>query len=285
MELIVGSNIMLGRYIAIMIGWSLLIGGSLVWNIHQLELNKLNTATSAVRASLTKDMLFREWASSHGGVYVQPTSRTPPNPYLKVPNRDVITTTGMKLTLMNPAYVIREVQEDANANPAIQSHLTSLKLFNPKNAPDEWEARALKSFDQGNKESLELNDIKGKPYLRLMLPLPVTQGCLKCHVKQGYKIGDIRGGISASVLLEPYTEVQTVRRDQLALSHGGIWFFGILGLLAIYLREKTHLSERKISDDNIYDLAFYDTLTRLPNRRLMLDRLKQTLLSNNPRIN
>jgi len=219
---------MLGKYIAILIGWGLLVGGSLAWNLHQLEHNKLNIAASAARASLTKDMFFREWASSHGGVYVQPTLHTPPNPYLKAPDRDVVTTTGMKLTLMNPAYVLREVQEYANTNPGIQSHLTSLKLFNPQNAPDEWETRALKNFDQGSKESLELSDIKGKPYLRLMLPLPVTQGCLKCHDKQGYKVGDVRGGISASVLLEPYRLVQLVQRDQLALSHGGIWFVGIL---------------------------------------------------------
>lgn len=268
---------MLGKYIAIFLGWSLLIGGSLAWNLHQLELNKLNTAASAARASLTKDIFFREWASSHEGVYVRPTLQTPPNPHLKIPDRDVITTTGIKLTLMNPAYVIREVQEYASANSGIQSHLTSLKLINPKNAPDEWEIRALKSFDQGNKEALEVSDIKGKPHLRLMLPLPVTQDCLKCHGTQLYKVGDIRGGISASVLLEPYTEVQLVRRDQLALSHGGIWFVGILGLLLIYLREKTHLAERKIGEARIHNLAFYDPLTQLPNRRQLIDKLKESL--------
>lgn len=39
------------------------------------------------------------------------------------------------------------------------------------------------------------------------------------------------------------------------------------------------ITERKLSEDKIEHLAFYDTLTGLPNRRLLLDRLKQALNS------
>ena len=39
------------------------------------------------------------------------------------------------------------------------------------------------------------------------------------------------------------------------------------------------ISERKASADKIERLAFYDPLTSLPNRRLMLDRLEQALSS------
>jgi diguanylate cyclase (GGDEF)-like protein/PAS domain S-box-containing protein len=39
------------------------------------------------------------------------------------------------------------------------------------------------------------------------------------------------------------------------------------------------ISERKKAEETIYELAFYDPLTKLPNRRLMLDRLNQALLS------
>jgi diguanylate cyclase (GGDEF)-like protein/PAS domain S-box-containing protein len=38
------------------------------------------------------------------------------------------------------------------------------------------------------------------------------------------------------------------------------------------------ISDAKAAEDEIRDLAFYDPLTRLPNRRLLLDRLHQTLL-------
>ncbi len=39
------------------------------------------------------------------------------------------------------------------------------------------------------------------------------------------------------------------------------------------------ISERKLAEAQIHELAFYDTLTRLPNRRLLNDRLDQALAS------
>jgi len=38
------------------------------------------------------------------------------------------------------------------------------------------------------------------------------------------------------------------------------------------------VTERKLSEDKIEHLAYYDTLTGLPNRRLLMDRLRQALL-------
>ncbi len=39
------------------------------------------------------------------------------------------------------------------------------------------------------------------------------------------------------------------------------------------------ITERKKAEETIYDLGYYDPLTHLPNRQLMLDRLKQALIS------
>lgn len=39
------------------------------------------------------------------------------------------------------------------------------------------------------------------------------------------------------------------------------------------------ITARKKAEETIFDLAYYDPLTRLPNRRLMLDRLQHTLIS------
>jgi diguanylate cyclase (GGDEF)-like protein/PAS domain S-box-containing protein len=44
-----------------------------------------------------------------------------------------------------------------------------------------------------------------------------------------------------------------------------------------YVAAFTDISERKEAEQRIHDLAFYDPLTRLPNRRLLLDRLQQAL--------
>lgn len=45
------------------------------------------------------------------------------------------------------------------------------------------------------------------------------------------------------------------------------------GLTTQYVAMFTNISERKKSEEEIYNLAFYDPLTGLPNRRLLFDRL------------
>jgi len=46
-----------------------------------------------------------------------------------------------------------------------------------------------------------------------------------------------------------------------------------------YVSTLTDITARKQAEDEIRHLAFYDPLTRLPNRRLLLDRLQQALVS------
>lgn len=233
------------RYAFIAILWSVLVAGSLVGNLHQEGRNTLNTAAVAARANIAKDIGFRRWASSHGGVYVPPTEHTPPNPYLKVPDRDVTTTAGKALTLMNPAYMLRELQTDFPGEYGNKSHITSLKLLNPKNAPDDWETAALRSFEQGEKVLQEVQHIDGQPFLRMMMPMIAEKGCLKCHGFQGYKEGDIRGGISTAVALAPYLTREHELSISLSLTHGAIWLIGLAGLGVSYRRDRNLAGARQ----------------------------------------
>jgi diguanylate cyclase (GGDEF)-like protein/PAS domain S-box-containing protein len=50
-----------------------------------------------------------------------------------------------------------------------------------------------------------------------------------------------------------------------------------------YVVSYTDISERKETEKKILNLAFYDTLTKLPNRRMLLDRLTQRLSANTRR--
>ena len=233
------------RYGLMAITWSMLVAGSLVWNLHQEGLNALNTASVAASANIAKDIGFRRWGSSHGGVYVPPTEHTPPNPYLNVPDRDVVTTTGKALTLMNPAYMLRELQTDFPGEYGNKSHITSLKLLNPKNTPDDWETAALHAFEQGEKVRQEVQQINGQPYLRMMKPLIAEKGCLKCHGTQGYKEGDIRGGISTVVSLAPYHAREHELGISLSLTHGVIWLIGLAGLGISYRRDRNFSGARQ----------------------------------------
>lgn len=54
----------------------------------------------------------------------------------------------------------------------------------------------------------------------------------------------------------------------------------INGRVTNYVTTLKDVTLSKIAADEIESLAFYDPLTRLPNRRLFLDRLKQTSISN-----
>ncbi len=49
------------------------------------------------------------------------------------------------------------------------------------------------------------------------------------------------------------------------------------GLVSHYVATMTDITQRKLAESEINALAFYDPLTGLPNRRLMLDRLRQAL--------
>lgn len=51
------------------------------------------------------------------------------------------------------------------------------------------------------------------------------------------------------------------------------------GVVTHYVSTQTDITQRKAAEDEIKQLAFYDPLTRLPNRRLLRDRLHQALLT------
>ena len=54
---------------------------------------------------------------------------------------------------------------------------------------------------------------------------------------------------------------------------------GIDGAITHYVASFIDISQRKAAEDEIKHLAFYDPLTRLPNRRLLLDRLQHAMQS------
>jgi len=229
----------------VILGWSLALSASLAWNLHQLHQQSDELARNEARSNFNKDQAFRLWGTRHGGVYVQADETTPPNPYLAgVPERDVVTSSGKTLTLMNPAFMVRQMMEMYGDLYGIRGHITSLNPLNPHNVADPWESQALGEFEKGSREAFGVSDIDGRPYLRLMRPMVTQEGCLKCHAAQGYKVGDIRGGVGVSVPLEPYRRME--RENILAQSgtHLALWLLGLGGITVAGRRQrKVILSE------------------------------------------
>ena len=171
----------------------------------------------------------REWNAMHGGVYVVVDGTTQPNPWLEHPARDLQTRDGVRLTMVNPAYMTRQIADLALHADGARLHITSLKPIRPENRADDWEADALARFEAGEREVLALVEgaEEGRdPVHRYMAPLAVREPCLQCHAEQGYALGDIRGGISVTMP----AGVLIARRDQLRTR--AVFIYVLAGLLA-----------------------------------------------------
>ncbi len=261
--------------------WMIIVAGSLAWDITRHKEETYEHAVIEAKIHLNKDRALRLWATSHGGVYVTPTETSPPNPYLKhVEERDVTTTTGRPLTLLNPAYMVRQISEFYSDLYGVKGHLTSLKVLNPVNSPDEWERTALRSFEQGKKEMFEFTEINGEKHLRYMLPLYTEKGCLKCHGFQGYKEGDVRGGIEVSVPMMPYILIERKDINSAALRHGIFWAIGILLIGFIYnLRKKRHSESLKAKENMLSNYRLLDTISQVQSS-FITDISSQILFNN-----
>ena len=219
---------------------------SMYLSIEEIDKDIANIARERGAVVFRLIEITRDWSSRHGGVYVPVTADTQPNPYLLHPKRDIVDDLGRKLTLINPAFMTRQIAELAEQAEGVKFHITSLKPIRPANKADAWEAESLALFETGGlKERLALfpdggGVLPGAAH-RYMAPLVVKPACMKCHESQGYKVGDIRGGISVSMPAEALLSIAGQRRRQvMALYLAGFIAIAGLGHLVAW-RTRRHL--------------------------------------------
>ncbi len=250
-------------FVLLAVAWTVAIAGISAWEIHDHEAHLFTTVEIQARHSFDKDLVYRRWATGHGGVYVPVTEETPPNPYLTdVEERDITTPSGRELTLVNPAYMTRQVHELGREEYGLQGHITSLDPIRPENAPDPWEVEALRSFERGETEVASLELIEGEEHLRLMRPLITEKGCLNCHAQQGYEVGDIRGGISMSVPMAPLRSLARRHLVKDLSAMGLVWMAGlaafIIGARNIghSIRERDRIAVQLAENQELLTAAF-----------------------------
>jgi len=211
--------------------WSIVMLVSYFVQTFELKQSISNEMLNTARSILQQDIDLRRWATEHGGVYVPITKDSPANPYLKdIPERDITTPSGRKLTLINPAYLLRQIYEFREKEGVHRGHITSLKPLRPQNKADKWEEEALTKFENGKNEFYEVTDVNGKKEFRFMRPLKNEIGCLKCHAKQDYKVGDNHGGISISFPTAPWFNSLNSSYFIFGIAHFLVWFFGVFGV-------------------------------------------------------
>lgn len=254
------ANLLLKPWLA-MVVWSVLLLGSLGWNLHQAQAARTELALRSARAFFEQVVLTRRWNARHGGVYVRVTAQTQPNPYLDIPKREIHVSEDLTLTVVNPAFMTRQLADIAQETSGVQFHITSLKPIRPENRPEPWERQALERFEQGAAEVSEFVTAGQHRSYRYMAPLITEQPCLDCHAEQGYKLGEVRGGISVKL-----PDVPALPWMSLLASHAIIGLVGgALILLSTRLVRESH--------NRLRQQAVLDTLTSIPNRRYFIERL------------
>lgn len=255
-----GTQVRLKLLLGVLL-WLGIVACSLGWNLHQAQQYREGLALEAARAFFDLLVLVRHWNAEHGGLYVPVTEQTQPNPYLEVPRRDIRLDDGLTLTKVNPAYMTRQLAELAAEGTGVQFHITSLKPIRPANAPQPWEAEALRTFETGTKEIGEVFGAGGRQGYRYMAPLFTEKPCLKCHADQGYRLGDVRGGISITLPSLAPLPIAALVVSHLAIALAGVAVILIMG----WMLGRAYESMRH--------QAIFDVLTNIPNRRFFIHQL------------
>jgi hypothetical protein len=225
-----GRKLLYRRYFWLLVcAWTAVVAGSLGWNLAQHAEEVRSLTAQAARALLEKDVLYREWSILHGGVYVPKPTQAEANPSVRDEGRDVVTTSGQTLTLLNPALVSRRVFELQEQQTGIRGHLTSLKPLRATNRPDDWERQSLEAFENGSKEVSSIEILQGQRSFRMMRPLVTVPDCLRCHEEADRKPGEIRGGISVTVPMNRFARSGANLR--LGMAHLALWLVGLTGLI------------------------------------------------------
>ncbi len=214
----------LGARITLRLGMVLGLTSLLLFGlIYRLQVRQMHAQIhTQAHALLTNMLTVREWIASYGGVWT-----TRPGPvYMEERNG---------FYRKSPAMVTKELSELAADKGLYYFHITSLRLRNPNNAPDPFEARVLREFERNPHPVEHIEYINGKRMYRLMIPLRTTSYCLQCHADQGYHLGDIRGGLSVMVPMDEADRALAQNRLVLLLSAITIMVL-VLGAMYIQIR-------------------------------------------------
>jgi len=80
-----------------------------------------------------------------------------------------------------------------------------------------------------------------------MQALTIDKSCLKCHLQQGYKVGDSKGAISISIPLNRYDNFLHKSLSYLKMIHLSVLILGILFLYLTYI----YLKKSQYTEDNL----------------------------------
>ncbi|XOF34812.1 MAG: DUF3365 domain-containing protein [Candidatus Electrothrix sp. YB6] len=195
----------------------LLTAGAFMTGLYQLRMYAARQEAGAVADQI---VAFRSWVAQSGMVWVR--KLVPGYEDFLVQNSSAH---GSTFYGKNPALATRELSVLARKEASRATfRVTSDDYRYQGNAPDDFEASAIKAFKQDGK--LDFAERYENGTYRYARPLLVRQECLKCHGDPkdappevlekygtekafGYKVGQVRGIISVTL---PVTGIKEVLR-------------------------------------------------------------------------
>ncbi|HSH68507.1 MAG TPA: PAS domain S-box protein, partial [Deferrisomatales bacterium] len=265
-----GPKLGLGTYvIGLTVLWTLTLTASLGWLLHQQRIEEKAAAAITARVSYEADVKYLSWLSALGGLFVNAEVEFPPDPHLGgAPGSGILLPDGTKLMPLTPIYVLRLVHALDIMPLEVSSRLTSLTPVVPEDVPDPWEAEALGALSRGQRERVDLAEVDGENYLRLMKPLRLGQDCINCHEKEGYREGFLQGGISVTVPMDRPEEFGRRSDAYLYAVHAILWLLGtgFIGYgarsLSARIRERDQALE-EVSDERNFSDSVLETVGAL----------------------
>lgn len=204
--------------------------------VHQQEKLIFKQIENEVKLIFKQVVITRRWIADHGGIFVERLPWVKPNPYLSDKGAEIEDVKGTRYVRENPAMVTKNLSRYAREKGLFWFHITSMKLVNPDNAPDDFEKESLMLFEKGNaSERSRIETIENLRHFRYIAPLYVEPACLNCHAKQGYRVGDVRGAISVTLPIEDVLAVLKGNRINMFLA-GIITASVIMAVLYLMMR-------------------------------------------------
>jgi len=200
------------------------------WKVENIQTQK-HILIKEAQTHFNAQVNTRKWNSKYGGVYIKPLKNQKPNHYLK--NNILKVDENLTLIKINPAWMTRQLSEQSNIKD-FSFKIASLTPLNPKNIATDFEAIALKYFqDTNNKFYYKFSDNHTFNYMGALV---TTASCIPCHKEQGYRLGDIRGGISIRLNSSKY-EIIKLSTQKKALFAQILIFLFLLSITLLLRRQ------------------------------------------------
>lgn len=254
--------------VAIVVDYGLI---SFIENIAKTRIsNEEQHIISQARTHFNDQVNMRTWNARYDGVYVKPNSNQKPNLYLI--NNILKAEDNQTLIKINSDWMTSQLSELAKKND-YSFRITSFNSLNPLNTPNNFEKQALKFMEEKNKTEFFIFNEEEQSF-KYMGALITEESCIQCHFEQGYKVGDIEGGISISINLgEYFINKNDILKKKMMIKVTIVVVSIIIIFLIFRVLKHTDELEQKVEErtKELKKLSQMDFLTGINNRGYFMD--------------